>query len=163
MRVSFWRFNFGFDKLSLLYQVLIYGTYVFPQLRHFLDMFWLKIAEKSLYTANIREMRLKLAKLQEWDKEAKSLDRYKKVDEMLHYQGLFFIPEIIQIQLISQYYNNLLVRDFGINKTRKLIGMKYYWPSIGKKLKIMTRAITFVWLWKQSNKNFIVICMTCQY
>ena len=40
---------------------------------------------------------------------------------MLYYQKLLFIPKIIQTKLISQYYNYLLVKHFGINKTRKFI------------------------------------------
>ena len=48
---------------------------------------------------------------------------------MLYHQGLLFVPEVIWTKLISRHHNNPLVSHFGINKTRELIGRKYYWPS----------------------------------
>ena len=48
----------------------------------------------------------------------------------MHYQGLFYILKIIQIELISRYHNDLLVGHFGIEKTRKFVAQKYYWPSL---------------------------------
>ena len=82
-------------------------------------------------------MRLRLAGLQESDEEARKirvegLDGYEEVDGVLHHQGLLFVPEIIQTKLISRHYNNLLAGHFGIDKTRELIGWKYYWPSLRK-------------------------------
>ena len=76
-------------------------------------------------------MRLRLAKLQESDKEARKVraegrDGYKEIDEVLHHQGLPFVPEIIWTELISRHHDNLLAGHFDINKTRKLIGRKYY-------------------------------------
>ena len=49
---------------------------------------------------------------------------------MLHYQGLSYIPEIIQTELISRHHDNPLVSHFGIKKTRKLIARKYYWLTL---------------------------------
>ena len=86
-------------------------------------------------------MRLKFSELQEsdyktWKIKAKGLKNiHKKVDGVLHYQGLSFIPEIIQIKLISWYHNNLLEGYFSINKIRELIGRKYYWPSLKEDAK----------------------------
>ena len=87
-------------------------------------------------------MRLRLVELQEWDKEfrkirVKSLRKglkewYKKVKGVLHHQRLPFVSKIIQIELISCYYNNSLAGHFDINKTKKPIIRKYYWPSLGK-------------------------------
>ena len=84
-------------------------------------------------------MKLKLLELQELNKKvqktrtAKELQEgYKEVDKVLHYQGLPFVSEIIQTELISQYHNNPLSKDFSINKTRKLISRKYYWSSLTK-------------------------------
>ena len=51
---------------------------------------------------------------------------------MLYHQELPFVPEIIWIELISQYYDNPLAEYFSIDKTRELIGQKYYWPSLKK-------------------------------
>ena len=42
------------------------------------------------------------------------------------------MPKIIRTELISWHHNNQLVGHFGINKTRELIGRKYYWPSLKK-------------------------------
>ena len=85
--------------------------------------------------ASIGGMRLRLAELQESDVEAqkiraekqkKGLGKYVDVNGMLHHQELLFMPEIIQIELISQHYNDPLVSHFSINKIRKLIGWRYY-------------------------------------
>ena len=78
-------------------------------------------------------MRLRLAKLQKSDDEAQNLRATKElqkgwtdIDRVLHHQGLPFIPKIIQTELISRHHNNQLAGHFGINKTRELIGWKYY-------------------------------------
>ena len=42
------------------------------------------------------------------------------------------MPEIIWTELISQHHDNSLAGHFGINKTRELIGRKYYWLSLRK-------------------------------
>ena len=81
--------------------------------------------------ASIGRMRLRLAELQEsnkkaWKIRAKGLNRYKDVDRVLYHQRLLFVPEIIQIKLISRYYNDLLADHFDINKTGELISKKYY-------------------------------------
>lgn len=65
---------------------------------------------------------MRLIKLQELDKvfwkiRAKNLkDKYKKVDEVLYYEGLLLALEVIQIELINYYQNKLLVSYFGIDK-----------------------------------------------
>ena len=61
------------SHLSPLYQVLIYGTTVLPQLHRFWDSLQKEIAPNSLYIANIRGMRLWLSKLQDEDQETKVL------------------------------------------------------------------------------------------
>ena len=38
--------------------------------------------------------------------------------------------------MISCHHNNPLAGHFGIDKTKKLVGWKYYWPSLGKDVKI---------------------------
>ena len=84
-------------------------------------------------------MRLRLAELQESDKEAWKLRATKKLQEVwtdinrvLYYQGLPFVPEIISTEFISRHHDNPLAGHFGINKTRELIGWKYYWSSLRK-------------------------------
>ena len=37
--------------------------------------------------------------------------------------------------MISCHHNDLLVRHFGIDKTRELVGRKYYWPSLKRDVK----------------------------
>ena len=49
---------------------------------------------------------------------------------MLHHQGLPFVPKAIQIELISRYHDNSLAGYFDIEKTRKLLARKYFWPSL---------------------------------
>ena len=76
-------------------------------------------------------MRLKLAELQESDKEAqkiraKGLNGYKKLDKILHHQKLPFISEVIWTEPISQHHDNFLTRYFGINKTKDFVSQKYY-------------------------------------
>ena len=51
---------------------------------------------------------------------------------MLHHQGLPFVPEAILIELISQHHKDPFASHFGINKTKELIGWKYYWSTLKK-------------------------------
>ena len=102
-------------------------------------MFQTELAVKHLYRASISGMRLRLAELQESDEEARKIKATGELQEgwedsngVLHHQGLSFVPEIIQTKLISCHHNDSLAGHFGINKTRKLIGRKYYWPSLRK-------------------------------
>ena len=79
-------------------------------------------------------MRLKLHKLQAKDKQARKLranqqlgqQGWKDIDGVLHYQGLLYVPEIIQTKFISRHHNNPLTSHFGIKKTRELVALKYY-------------------------------------
>ena len=70
-----------------------------------------------------------MPELQKLDKEVQTIriteelqDGYEKVNKVLYYQELPFVPEIIQKKLISRHYDNLLAGFFGINKIRELIG-----------------------------------------
>ena len=86
-------------------------------------------------------MRLRLLELQESDDKAQKIkakglkDDYKEVDGVLHYQRLPFVPEAIRTELISQHHDNPLERHFSIDKTKDLVGRKYYWPSLQKDIK----------------------------
>ena len=83
-------------------------------------------------------MRLRLPKLQDEDEEAKVLragglpEGWEEVEGVLQYRGLPYVPEIIRSEVISRHHNDLLVGHFGIDKTRELVGRKYYWPSLRK-------------------------------
>ena len=114
--------------LSLLpqHQVLICKTYALPQPPYFWTTLQTKLANEGPYKASIGNIRLKLQELQETDSEAQELrhqktNGYKNINEIFHYQGLLFVPEAIQIELISHYYDNLLAGHFGIQKTCKLL------------------------------------------
>ena len=76
-------------------------------------------------------MRLWLAELQESDKEAwrirtKGLNGYEELDGVLYHKGLPFVPEVIWIEIISQHHDDPLAGHFGIDKTKDLVGRKYY-------------------------------------
>ncbi len=49
---------------------------------------------------------------------------------MLYYQGLPYVLKVIRSELISRHHNDLPAGHFGIEKTRKLIARKYYWPTL---------------------------------
>ena len=88
------------------------------------------------YQVSIGTMRLRLSELQESDDEAQKIraeglkSDYEEVDGVLHHQGLSFVSEAIQTELISRYHNDSLIGHFGIDKTGELVGQKYYWPSL---------------------------------
>lgn len=52
----------------------------------------------------------------------KGLNRWKDIDKVLHYQELPFVFKIIWTDIISWYYDNLLVGYFNINKIEELTG-----------------------------------------
>ena len=90
---------------------------------------------------------LKLVEPHELDEEAQKLKAIKKlqkdwtdINRVLHYQGLLFFLEIIQTELISRQHNKPLAEYFGINKTRELIGRKYYWPSLRKDVQAYVKS-----------------------
>ena len=49
---------------------------------------------------------------------------------MLYYQSLPYVPKIIWTELISKHYDNPLAGYFSIEKIRKLVVQKYYWPTL---------------------------------
>ena len=129
-------------ELSPLHQVLICGTHVLPQLRQFWDTFQAKLANENFYKASIGGMRLRLSELQESDPEAQKLkskeqlpDNWEDIDGVLYHQGLSFVPEAIQTEIISRYHDDLLVGYFSINKTKDLVSRKYYWPSLQRNIE----------------------------
>ena len=90
-------------------------------------------------------MKLRLAKLQDEDEEAKVLgaggfpEGWEEVEGVLQYRGLPYVPEIICSEVISRHYDDLLIGHFGIDKTRELVGQKYYWLSLRKDVKNYVR------------------------
>ena len=45
------------------------------------------------------------------------------------------MPKIVRSKLTSRHFNDLLVGNFGVDKTRDLIGWKYYWLSLRNNVK----------------------------
>ena len=86
-------------------------------------------------------MRLRLSELQESDDEAQKIrakglkNGYEEVEEILYHQGLFLVPGSIRTELISRHHDDPLAGNFGINKTKDLIGRKYYWPSLQRDIE----------------------------
>ncbi len=118
--------------LSPLHQVLICGTVVLSQLCRFWDTIRSELADESPYTASIGAMRMRLSELQEDDKEAMKLrseglpEGWEDIEQVLHYQGLPYVPKVIRSELISRHHDDPLAGHFGIEKTRELIAKKYY-------------------------------------
>ena len=50
-----------------------------------------------------------------------SIKDWQDIKGILHYQSLFYVPEIICTKLISRYYNDLLAGHFSIEKIQKLV------------------------------------------
>lgn len=64
---------------------------------------------------------------------------WKKIERVLHYQSLLYIPAIIQTELISQYHNDFSAGYFKIRKTRELITRKYYWQILQHDVEIYVK------------------------
>lgn len=55
---------------------------------------------------------------------------WEENNEILLHQGLPYMQEIIRIELISCYQNDLQEGPFWTKKIRELIAQKYYWLSL---------------------------------
>ncbi len=119
-----------------LYQVLICGTVVLPQLLQFWNTLQSKLAAESPYNTSIRGMRMRLPELYNDDKEVMKLmseglpEGWEDIQQVIHYQGLPYVLKIIYSELISRHHDDLLAGHFGIMKTRELIVRKYYWLTL---------------------------------
>ncbi len=60
---------------------------------------------------------------------------WEDIEQVLYYQGLPYVPKVIRSELISKHNNNPLAGHFSIEKTRKLIARKYYWPMLQQNVK----------------------------
>ena len=126
------------SHLSPLHQVLICGTTVLPQLHRFWDSLQEEIARDNPYIANIGGMRLRLPKLQDENKEVKVLRAgglpkgWEEIERVLQYRRLPYVPEIIYSEVLSCHHDDPFAGHFGIDKTRELVGRKYYWLSLRK-------------------------------
>ena len=48
-------------------------------------------------------------------------------------------------ELISRHYNDFPKDYFGVDKTRELIGRKYYWPSREKNIEFYVKGYDIYW------------------
>ncbi len=116
--------------------MLICGTVVLSQLCQFWNTIQSELADKGPYTTSIRGMRIRLPELQDDDKEAMKLrsegllEGWEDIKQVLHYQGLPYVPKVIRSELISRHHDDPLAGHFGIKKIHKLIARKYYWPTL---------------------------------
>ncbi len=84
---------------------------------------------------------------------------WDNIEQVLHYQGLPYVPKVIRSELISRHHDDPLAGHFGIEKTRKLIARKYYWPTLRRDVEASATSHT-----KISNRcPFLLIGgRTCQ-
>ena len=81
-------------------------------------------------------MNLRLLELQDNDKKAKVLraggflEGWEDVKGVLQYRRFSYVQEIIRSEVISRHHNDPLAGYFGIDKTKELVGRKYYWLSL---------------------------------
>ncbi len=84
---------------------------------------------------------MRLLELQDDDKEAMKLrseglsEGWKDIEQVLHYQGLLYVPKVIRSELISRHHDDPLAGHFGIEKIYELIARKYYWPTLRQDVK----------------------------
>ncbi len=84
---------------------------------------------------------MRLSKLQDDNKESMKLrledllEVWEDIQHVLHYQSLQYISKVIRSELISRHHNDPLADHFGIEKTRKFITRKYYWPTLCRDIK----------------------------
>lgn len=100
-----------------LHQVFVCRTYILPQLYQFWTQLQSEICHKEPYQqANIGGLRLWLPKLQAEDQEVRKIREQglkegwkENADRVLCHQGLLFVPEIIQTELINRHHDDPLV------------------------------------------------------
>ena len=126
-----------------LQQVLIYNTYVLPQLCQFWEELRGELAGKRLYQREcIGDLRLRLPELQAENQIARKIRKkglkedWEEIDGVLHREGFLYLPEIIKTEMISRHHDDPLVGHFRVEKTRKLDTQKYYWPTLQADIEV---------------------------
>ena len=106
--------------------------HILPQLWQFWNTFPAKLGDECPYPISIGIIHLRLQELQESNSKAQKIrvaglqEGWKELDKILHYQGLPYVPKIVRLELINRHYDDPLTGYFGVNKTKELIGRKYY-------------------------------------
>ena len=126
--------------------MLVCGMTVFLRLNRFWNSVREKIALDNPYIANIGGITLQFSELQENNEEARLFRGFagfskdwEDIEGVLQYQELPYIPAIICSKVISRHHDDPLARHFDIDKTRELVGRKYYWPSLRKDVESYVR------------------------
>lgn len=121
---SLWSlFRLEEKNAPLDHQVLICVTHVLLWLCQFWNQLQGKLVHKETYQAGIRGLRLCLQGLQLKNPEAQNMRKpdlkegWKEIQEILHWEGLPYIPEIVRIKLINRHHDNPLASHFEIKKT----------------------------------------------
>ena len=118
--------------VASLKHIIIYRTYAFPALCQSWETLRQELAAEGPYKASIGGMRLRLVELQAEDNQAEKIraeklgGNWEDSDEILHHQGLRYVPEILRTELISRHHDDPLASHFGIKKTQELVARKYY-------------------------------------
>ena len=87
-------------KLSSLHYVIICKARMLSQLWQFSCIFYIKLANKSFYQANIGSIKFRLQEFEKTNSKTQKLRQkepkdYQKIDKILHYQGLSFVSKAI--------------------------------------------------------------------
>lgn len=72
----------------------------------------------------------------------------ENIDDMLHYEGLFYLSDLTWIELISKYHNDFLTSYFEIKNTRKLVVQKNYLEILKYNIKIYVKKYDVYLLFK---------------
>ncbi len=89
---------------------------------------------------------MRLPELQDNNKEVMKLrseglpESWEDIEQVLHYQGLPYVPKVIHSELISRHHNDLLAGHFGIEKIHELIARKYYWPTLQRDVEVYVKS-----------------------
>ena len=133
------------SHFSLLHRVFICRMYVLTEVQQFWNTLWAKLNNKRPYKTNIGAIHLKLQELQKTNLRAQEMrtiqlqEGWEDVNGILHYEVLSYMVEIVCSKLTNKHYDDPFAGNFGVDKTRELIGQKYYWPSLKKDVKSYMR------------------------
>lgn len=85
---------------------------------------WYRIladADKSNIKLRFPKLQQEVQQAQKVKKGLESKKCWRDINEILHYKSLPYIPKVIQTELISKCYNDLLARRFEIKKIQELV------------------------------------------
>ena len=76
----------------------------------------------------------------------KENSQWKEKESVLLYKNLLYIPkdDALRERVIQENHDHPLAGHPGIRRTRDLILVKYYWPTIRKDIESMLKDVTSV-------------------